>query len=250
DDILCRNNNFNNNIIFCNKEDHIAILNQSLYQSNIPGRFENNKYFNPAEYNIFRIREKNIISDYNFEKWKGFVRSENNSSLIVKKNLLNSNLFVNMSDDSLKVNLNPGISYRDVSENRINSFITIEPWSSKILFADSDISNLPEINIAGGSLNYIISSGIGSDIPLWYNVMGDNLTNPLTITSPAGFEISLKDDVNFSNTLSLIPENGKIDKIIFVKLSSENNIPESGYILNRSGNINTTVKLSGSTNNK
>ncbi|MDQ3193922.1 MAG: right-handed parallel beta-helix repeat-containing protein [Bacteroidota bacterium] len=244
-EILCRNNNFDDNILFCSSEDQIAILNQSLYSSNIPGVFNNNRYLNPASYNIFRIMENNIIFDYNFEKWKGFVRSENNSSLIVSKNILNSNLFLNMSDDSLKVNLNSGISYRDVSENRINNFIIVQPWSSVIIFADSDISNLPEINIASGSVYPEERTDFNFVNSFWYNLMAKNLNDVIVITSPAGFEISLTDDSDFSDSLTLTPENGKTDKIIFVRPTLENSRTNSGYIVNISGNINAAVKISG-----
>jgi len=244
-EILCKNNNINNNIIFSNREDQLAILNHSLYRSNVPGRFENNYYFNPGSYNIFRIRESNIISDYNFEKWKRFVKSDNNSDLIVRKEVSNSKLFTNMSDDSLTIFLNSDFKYTDLYLNSVNSFITLQSWSSVILLADSDISNLPEINIAGGTLDFEDRIEVSSGNSLWYNIMGNNLKSRITITAPEGFEISLNDDSDFSNSLSLNPDNGKIDKIIFVKFSGSNNKRYYDYIINKSDNITVNTKVIG-----
>ncbi len=220
-------------------------MNQSLYRSNVPGRFENNNYFSVQSYNIFRIMENNIISDYNFEKWKRFVNSENNSNLFVRKHVSNSKLFVNISDDILTIPLNSEFNYTDVNLNNVNGFITLQPWSSTILLAGSDISNLPEINIAGESINFGNLNEANANSPLWYNLMGNNLNSQIIITAPEGFEISLKDDRDFSNSLLLNPENGKIDKIIFVKFVPDEAKEYYDFISNKFGGIERKIKVVG-----
>ena len=243
-EIPCKNNNFNNNILFGNNENQYAIMNQSLYSSTVPGRFDNNYYINPVNYNIFRIMENNIISDYNFEKWKRFVKSDNNSDLIVRKDASNSKLFTNMSDDSITILLNNNIGYKNVYSTRISGSLVLAPWSSEILIANSDINRQPELNIAGGVLKYTYDNNVDSEVQ-WFNLIGENLQYPVFISAPAGFEISLKEDIGFSNSIKIDPLNGKVDNIIFVKFLGSNNKMYFDFILNKSDNIIVNKKVTG-----
>ena len=242
--ILCRDNNFINNIVFGSKEDQIAVLNQSLYRSNVPGRFENNNYSNPSSNNIFRIRENNIISDYNFEKWKRFVKSDNNSNLLVSNELSNAKLFTNMSDDSLKILLSSGVMYSDLYKNSVYGSITLQPWSSLILIADYDISGLPEISFAGSSVKFEELNKAAQENALWFNLTGNNLTEQININAPDGFEISLSDDSDFSNSISFYPENGNAERIIFVRFDPDEDKGYYDFITLRTGNIERKLKVS------
>lgn len=244
-EILCKNNSFYNNVLFGTNEYQVAILNQSLYRSNVPGRFEDNYYYNPSEYNIFRIIENNIITDFNFDKWKRFVKSDNNSNILVNKEISNSKLFSNMSDDSLKVLLSSEFNFRDLNMNSVFGTLTINPWSSVILLSDSKVDNLAEITTGGGSLDFEKLNESDKGSPLWYNLMGSNLKTPVIITATEGFQIGLNDDSNFSGTITLKPENGKVNNIIFVKFVPDDSRRYYGFISNKSGNIEHNVKVNG-----
>jgi len=243
--ILCRDNKFNNNILFGTNEDMSAILINSVYRSSIPGTFDNNLYLNPFSNNIFQVMENNIISEYNFEKWKRFVKSDAGSNVIVNQDLTNSKLFSNMSDDSLKIILSSEFNYVDLNNNSVIGSVTINPWSSVILTADKDISNQPEMNIAGGPLDFNSESESSPAYPLWFNIMGNNLQNPILITAPDGFEISLKDDSEYSNSISLNPEIGSVDKMIFVKFVPYESKRYYDFISVKSGNTENKIKVTG-----
>lgn len=240
--ILCKNNTTKNNILFSNKENQIAVLNQSLYRSNIPGLFDNNLYANPSEYNIFRIMENNIIYDFNFDKWKNFVRSDNSSSIFIKKEAKYSKLCVNMTDDSITLLLKPEATYTNLNQESIHSFITLLPWSSEILMSNSVIDDQPEISISGGSLKF--DEKERTEIPLWYSVSGTNLQSNITINPPEGFEVSLKSDYGFTKSLSLTPESGKLDKIIFVRFVPDDKRGYYGFISVNSGYSENKVRVS------
>ncbi len=187
--------------------------------------------------------ENNIISDYNFNKWKGFVRSDNNSVLSVNKESLNAKLFTNMSEDSTVILFSSSVVFSDLNQNSVLGSLTLQPWSSRILISESDIENLPEINIAGGPLKFKDLLEKSSVSSLWFNLIVNNIPGQTKITAPRGFLISLKDDSDFLDTISFNNDNNKTDKIVFVKFDPDENKRYYDFITVRSGNIERKVKV-------
>ena len=248
DKILCRNNNFSGNIIFNKNSDDIVILNQSFHQINVPGNFNENIYFNPSSYNVFRIIEDNIESDYNFDKWKDFVKSDENSEFIVNDEVINSKLFTNMTDDTLSIILKGNIRYKNSIRNTLNGSLILVPWSSSVLTADTPINKFPEINIAGSALKFEGNDNQDVSDPLWFNLIGNNLQNNVTVTAPGGFLISLKNDRDFSNNIILTPDSGKLDKIIFVLFVPNEDRRFYDFISIESPETSGKIKVSGKLN--
>ncbi|MEO6694731.1 MAG: hypothetical protein ABIY50_11635, partial [Ignavibacteria bacterium] len=141
--------------------------------------------------------------------------------------------------------LNPGINFKSYDLKNVYGSIVITPWSSKILFANSDISKLPVINIFGGPLDFGRIEEGESSVSKWYTVNVENLTEPLIITSPEGFEISTDVDGVYSRSISLKYVNGISDEIIFVKFVPEDEKNYYGYISNKSGNVEMKIKIVG-----
>lgn len=245
--ILCKNNTFENNFLFCNNEDQIAILNQSYYKSNVPGIFDNNHYYNSFFYNIFWNMENNIVRDMNIDGWRKFVRSDENSVQIDDKSTVSSKLFCNMSNDSATIILNQGINYKDKNLNNVYASISLQPWTSQILFADSKIDNFPEINIAGGPLIFNLNIIKRSD-PLWFNITGNNLLDQITVTAPSGFLISFRNDIDFTNSLTFYPENGIADRIVYAIFDPSENMKYYDFITVESENVSSKIKITGVTN--
>jgi hypothetical protein len=242
--IPCKDNIFENNILFSLGNDQITILNQSYQNINIPGIFNNNYYLDPGSYNVFRILYQNVITDYNFEKWKQFVRSDYDSKMVVLNNEKYSKLFMNMSDDSLTILLDSEFDYKDLNMENVYGSIKLQPWSSKILLSDKEVDIYPEINIAGGPLVFNNEESNGTN-PLWYNIYCNNLNSNLIISAPEGFLISTDNDEEFRQLISLSPIDGKIDRIIYVKFDPDENRRYYDFITNKSGNLTNNLKITG-----
>jgi hypothetical protein len=71
------------------------------------------------------------------------------------------------------------------------------------------------------------------------------LNNSVSVNAPEGFELSLTDDQNFTNSLTLSPENGKLDRIIFVRFVPGYDRGYYDFISINSGSINSNLKVSG-----
>lgn len=237
----------NGNTVIDNKfystaDDQLAVKLKSYTTGFIPGVFENNFYSSPVNYKIFSNEIGGKQTDFDFNKWKSLMKgNEVNSSAVVGNEVLYPRLFRNMSDDSLTIVLLSGYNYKDIYFNNVNGSVTIQPWSSVILFANSDVSKLPELNAAGGPLNFGNSTA-----PTWYYLSGENLKENLNITAPDGFEVSLDYNSEFSKSLTVNPVNGKVDKIIFVRFVPDNEKGYYDYIVNKSGSLVAGVKVMGS----
>ena len=65
-----------------------------------------------------------------------------------------------------------------------------------------------------------------------FTVSGSGLSNPLTVTAPAGFEVSLNAGSGFSNSLSLSLASGNVSTTtIYVRLTSQSAGNPSGNIV-------------------
>ncbi len=216
------------NIFLGLAQNQVAVRLKSRTTHFFPGRFEKNYYVNYSKDGLFQYEIGNNITEYNFPQWQKItgINGDLNSVILSGNEIKYSKIFLNMSDDSLTLLLNSGILYKDINLNSVYGSVVLQPWTSQILFADSDISNMPEINIAGGSINFGNIGETSKFIPEWFNIKANNLSSSLMLEAPEGFEMSLLDDTGFSNTLTIATENGKIDKIIFVRFVPSG---DSGY---------------------
>ncbi|MGH2568262.1 MAG: right-handed parallel beta-helix repeat-containing protein, partial [Bacteroidota bacterium] len=80
-----------------------------------------------------------------------------------------------------------------------------------------------------------------------YTVSGSNLTDDIDISAPTGFEISLTTGEGFTNTLSLVPDDGSVDATtIYVRFSPALEQEYSGNITHNSADAEEqTVAVSG-----
>ncbi|MEO6694760.1 MAG: right-handed parallel beta-helix repeat-containing protein, partial [Ignavibacteria bacterium] len=144
--IRSKNNYIAKNYFFGFNEEHYSVEMQFHISNVIPARFDSNYYFTPENQKHFEIIRRNIATDLNFNDWKNLVKSDMNSIIIMNNDFAYSRLYTNMSNDPLSILLNPGINFKSYDLKNVYGSIVITPWSSKILFANSDISKLPVIN--------------------------------------------------------------------------------------------------------
>lgn len=239
---LMTENQIINNIFFGLNSNQLAVCYRAGSEDFRPAIFKDNYYANPGTEDIYLYQIMARKSFYNLSEWKSLMGNNisEGAKLLLQSEVKFSKLFCNMSGDILTIPLDPNITYKDLNMNIQQGSITIQPWSSVILLTSADIASSPEINIAGGPLVFNNNELYTNQ---WYNVIGNNLTQVLTITAPDGFEISFDNDGNFSKSMTVNPEGGKINKIIFVKFASETDIDYDNFISNQSGTVNSIIKI-------
>lgn len=243
-----KNNRIIQNVITSINPDQNSVDVKYIGAENLPGIFDSNYYFNSVDVNSFSVNYRNVISDFNFDTWKSFIKSDNYSEFITGIEVSYPKLFINMSDDSVLIPLSFGYSYKDVNLSNVYGSLILKPWTSEVLFVNSDLSKLPEINAAGRTVDFVNSDAESLNSPRWYNLSGENLKQPVAINAPDGFEVSLDDDTGYSEALTVYPVSGKVDRIIFVKMIQEKNEGYKDFIANVSENITCKVKVEVSVN--
>lgn len=235
-----------NNIFFGTNASQFSVRLIAYTGTFIPGKFDSNYYCNPVREDLFRYVISGRSAEYSFGIWKRLMgnSSEAYSKVIHGRELSYTKLYINMSDDTLKILIDPTYTSRDLNLKSIYGSIFLPPWSSEILLTSIDADKLPELNIAGGQLMFEITGGNNSS-PQWYNLSGKNISGQVSIEAPEGFSISLKDDINFSKTLSVVSDKGNVNEIIFVKFNPAEEKGYYGFISNTSGAANSEIKVSG-----
>ena len=239
--LYCENNKVTNNLFFGRRDNQLSVLILSQALNYVPSAFDSNKYFNVLNTEPFRVINGSVATDYDFLEWKKFVDSDSQSESVTNKNFYNSKLFTNMSDDSVTILLNNSIGYKDIYLNNIYGSVTLSPWSSIILYGNTDINNQAELNASGEMLK------LGPDENGWYNLTGENLYEDVTITAPPGYGISLEADGNYANSISLKSSGGKVDEIIFVEFTGDADRMYNGYITNVSSGVSLNRRISNIT---
>ncbi len=242
--VVMSGNEIIGNVFFSLYSTQVSVIMRASSESFLPAKFNDNYYANPATDNICLYQIGNGKSFFNGGKWESFLGNNNMSGekIISGNEVKYSRLYYNMSDESLTFLLDPSITYKDLNMNSVFGSITIQPWTSVILLTSTDVTGLSEVNISGGPL---VFSDRESSVSQWYNVFGNNLTQPLVVSAPEGFAVSFKSDVNFSKTISINPDNGKVSRVIFVKFVSEESRIYYDFISNQSGALNSLIKVTG-----
>ncbi|MEI6052323.1 MAG: right-handed parallel beta-helix repeat-containing protein, partial [Opitutaceae bacterium] len=131
---------FNHNIVYppAVNKPFIVLLNPSLPASVTPGAIDSNYYFNP--YNTtnnflsFNTSWSNYTF-YTFASWKSFTGLETHSTMAAGTGKV---LFTNKTSSTSTVTLSP-TSYKDVNGVSVSGSMTLQPYSSRLLFIDYSI---------------------------------------------------------------------------------------------------------------
>jgi hypothetical protein len=113
------------------------------------------------------------------------------------------------------------------------------------------VNALPAITVSTTSLNLGTTTVTAASTPVSYIISGSSLTGPITISAPAGVELSSDGGTTFHTSLTLAPINGTVAKtIIKMRISaSAAGGTISGKITNTSpGATERDVSVSGSVN--
>jgi parallel beta-helix repeat protein len=234
------------NIFFGTKPGQFSVRLISSKGTFVPGTFDRNYYCNPTDKDLFRLTLSSRSADYDLSVWKRLTgKSDSHSKILTGPGLKYSGLYKNMSDDTLKVLLDPQYNYKDLSMNNIYGSIELLPWTSEILLTNSNVNKSAELEVAGGQINFENLYYGNYLSPQWYNLTGSKITAPVTVTAPEGFNVSLRDDINFSKTVTVYPVKGSVNAIIFVKFNPDEDKGYTGFVTNSINNIKSEVKVSG-----
>lgn len=160
--------------------------------------------------------------------------------------------FANMQlfDNGTRININSwtknGVSYLDWGDDRIGSivgsfpaptsiYVILSPTNQSIVFStnppecivESPLITVSEISLS--NFSYILHSG--PSVTQFYTVTGSNLTSPITISAPNGYEISTSQQSGFLSSLELNHQDGNVSQVMYVRLAA------GGSVGNYSGNI-------------
>jgi uncharacterized delta-60 repeat protein len=109
------------------------------------------------------------------------------------------------------------------------------------------LASLPTITTRGTLTAFSTCAGTPSTTQT-YTVSGSNLSANISITAPAGFEIS-SNGTSFSNTLTLNAMNGTVaNTTITVRLAANASGAPSGNITHTSGTVTQNLAVSGTVN--
>jgi len=82
--------------------------------------------------------------------------------------------------------------------------------------------------------------------PQSYTLTGSNLTGNVTVTAPSRYEVSLSSGSGYSNSLSITPSSGSVNRTIYVRFNPNANGTVSGNVSNASTGVTTrNVAVSG-----
>lgn len=224
-------NSFGNKVIgnqfIGTKENQFATRLISRSGGFMPAVFESNTYVFPRNESIFQYEGSGRLDEYSADEWKAF-QSGNEKSPELKSGdkFLHPKLFRNMTPDSVRYLLDPTVEYSDIDQKKVYSSIMVEPWTSEVLFANSDRAKDPVMEIVNGNLNFGNLSPGYSSSPKWFIISVKNIGSQITVKAPEGFLISRDFDRNFAGTLSISPEFKERDIVIFVRFSPT---AEKGY---------------------
>lgn len=150
-------------------------------------------------------------------------------------------------------NVTISMGYRSVSETgtytALKTGITERDWTALIATFKADPNpERPAIYTTETPLEEFLSPPGAISAEQTYSVSGDNLTEPITITAPIDFEISLTSGSGFSSTIDLQPTNGVVPETpIYVRFNRADEGASSGSLAHESDGATTrNIAVSGS----
>jgi hypothetical protein len=104
------------------------------------------------------------------------------------------------------------------------------PWDNNYVGAAWAFIASPMISVTGNLSSFTSCIGVASSSQS-INVSGNNLSNNITITAPAGFEVSVSAGSGFNNSISLTQNNGTLNNTpVYVRLAASASGTPSGNI--------------------
>ncbi len=106
----------------------------------------------------------------------------------------------------------------------------------------------PVITITGTLTAFLTCVGSAS-AEQSFTLSGADLTDNLTVTAPAGFEVSTTSGSGFNTSLTLTPSNGSVSITIYVRIAATaTGTPSGNVVCASSGGVPRSVAASGSVN--
>ncbi|TAH06903.1 MAG: hypothetical protein EAZ13_07770, partial [Sphingobacteriia bacterium] len=134
-----------------------------------------------------------------------------------------------------------------VGANTITVVVTAQDASTKTYtITVTRAAPTPVINLAG-SLSPFNSCINGISSPQSFNVTGANLLGNITLTAPAGFELSTSANGVYTNSIVLVTVNGTVaNTTLFIRLiTSSVGTPSGNIVATSSGANNQAIAVSG-----
>lgn len=240
-------NTVSGNIFFGINNNQYSVTLRAGSQGFLPGSFENNYYGSPFNSDLFVYQSGNLKQAFSYQGFQKILgnKFDPDPKILAGMEFTYPELLLNMNDDTAEVLLDPVYTYSIPGSGEINKRIKILPWSSQLIFSKSDLSKQPGIYIYGNRIDFGKISGGNISAPGWYKVFAYNTEQAITITAPDGFEVSTDDNIGYNKVISLKPDKGKIEKIVFVRFIPGSVKKYYGSITNTSGILKYDVKVSG-----
>lgn len=239
-------NQIENNEFIGTSDNQFAIRLISRSAGFIPGVFEKNTYVYPRNEASFQYESSGRLNEYDFEEWKNLQSgNERNSRQLFGNQFYYPELFRNMSSDSIRYLLDASAEYIDTDMKKIYGAVSVKPWTSKVLYVNSDRSQSAKLEIVAGKMEFGRQSVGTQSEPKWFVISVVNLKSPITIKAPEGFLLSKDADRNFAGSLTISPALKEQDMILFVRFSP---LAEKGYLEYAeisSPGIQRLIRLSG-----
>ena len=135
----------------------------------------------------------------------------------------------------------------DINDNS-SYYTSYSSETSLAQFKDFMLTGATSPNISLSSPNATLTancSGTPSEFTT-FEVAGNNLTDPITISTTTGFEVSTISNTSYSNSISLPPTNGTLTTTtIYLRLTSNVSTSITGTITAYSGGSSQTVTDAG-----
>lgn len=246
EEITMTGNKVEKNLFIGTNENQYSVYLRSRHNSFIPVFFENNTFYNPYSEDFFIYQKGNTIINYNLNGWKKIMGNlDAGSEVLESKEYMYSEIFLNPSDETLKVFLDPEIEYKELNQHSVYGSISVPPWFSKVLLEKSDQKLKPTIETYFSPLDFLSLKNEFVKKPLWFNLVGKNLKDIVEINAPEGFELNLYHTGDYSGKLTILPEKGKINEIIYVRFIPDTERMYYDFISVNSGIANTKIKVMG-----
>jgi parallel beta-helix repeat protein len=220
-------NNIMDNEFVGIQENQFAVRFISRSGGFLPGNFNRNTYVFPRNEAAFQCEKSGKLDEYDIDGWKNLQSGkEKEPGFLSGNQFIYPEIFRNMTSDSMRYLLDAAIEYLDTDMKKIFGAVSVNPWTSRILYANSDRSKAPHLEIISDETDFGKSSVGTQSEAKWFVISFMNITSPITVRAPEGFLLSREADRNFSGSLSINPSSKEQDIIIFVRFAPT---AEKGY---------------------
>ncbi|MBK6876183.1 MAG: right-handed parallel beta-helix repeat-containing protein [Ignavibacteria bacterium] len=209
------------------QENQFAVRFISRSGSFLPGNFDKNTYVFPRNDAAFQYERLGKLDEYDIDGWKNVQSGKEKDPVFLNDNqFLFPEIFRNMTSDSMRYLLDASVEYVDKDKKKIFGAVSVNPWTSKILYANSDRSKSSHLEIISDEMDFGKSSAGSQSEAKWFVISVMNFNSPITVKAPDGFLLSREADRNFSSSLSISPSLKEQDMIIFIRFAPN---AEKGY---------------------